>query len=123
MIIKNALNTHKSPSTHCVFAIAQPTHPLYLQAIAGDPIEMRFSRNFNSFILSYKPDTTVKAPTEIFLPPYRYPNGYDVELDPPNATFTSALCPGQDNKLCVSTVGKPPLVVTVTVTPKKVAAP
>lgn len=92
----------------------------YAQAIAGMPVRMEYDRSSNVFTLSMQPDGTIQAPTEIFVPPYRYPNGYNVRLEPAIAQFSWAVCPGYANKLCVS--HKPGVSVltllTVTVSPK-----
>ncbi len=41
------------------------------------PVRMEYDRSSNVFTLSMQPDGTIQAPTEIFVPPYRYPNGYN----------------------------------------------
>ena len=109
---------------HCMLNFVRP----YAQAVDGEPVTMRFDRKGNNFVLSYKPDLAVTAPTEIFVPPYRYPNGYTVQLEPADAKFTAKACPSDQgrpwkNKLCVTapagTGGQAlPAVMTVTVTPK-----
>ena len=50
------------------------------------------------FTLIFRPDITISAPTEIFLPPYRYPNGYDVDVD---SSLAWKVCDGFANKICV----------------------
>ncbi len=81
----------------CILNLVRP----YAQAIAGTPVDMRFDPATGTFVLAFQPEARIRAPTEIFLPPYRYPKGYDVELAPAGANFTAALCPGHANKLCV----------------------
>ena len=89
----------------------------YAQAIAGTPVHMKFDRATNVFTLSFEPDGSIAAPTEIFLPPYRYPSGYSVKLEPAEAPYKTATCPGFSNKLCVTLEGGAavPALLTVTV--------
>ena len=94
----------------------------YAQAVAGTPTRMGFDRSTNVFTLSMAPDSTIAAPTEIFLPRWRYPSGYQVRVEPAGAPFTWAVCPGFANKLCLSP--RPgvevPAAITVTVSPRSV---
>ena len=63
---------------------------------------MKYDMDHNEFTFTMQPDVTISEPTEIFVPPYRYPNGYTVQLEPASAAFTWAVCPGHANKVCVS---------------------
>jgi hypothetical protein len=53
----------------------------YASRIAGRPLEMHFDRVTRVFELSWEPDTTISAPTEVFVPNFQYPNGYEVEIE------------------------------------------
>lgn len=57
-------------------AIVRP----YARAIAGEPLKMQFDMEIRVFELEFKHDDKANAPTEIFLPDFQYPNGYNVEL-------------------------------------------
>ena len=100
----------------CLKAFIRP----YAQAVAGTPVAMRFAREpAVVFTLSFVPDATIHAPTEIFLPPYRFPHGYRVALEPAGAPFTWATCAQRANVLCVTATNgsaELPAAVTVTVT-------
>eukprot|EP01065_Artemidia_motanka_P047746 TRINITY_DN7550_c0_g1_i1.p2 TRINITY_DN7550_c0_g1~~TRINITY_DN7550_c0_g1_i1.p2 ORF type:complete len:502 (+),score=221.05 TRINITY_DN7550_c0_g1_i1:72-1577(+) len=81
----------------------------YASAVAGVPESMSFDSKTAAFSLRYTPDAAVKAPTEIMLPPLRYPSGYTVTL---SEGLSSAPCvDGASWKLCVtaaaSAAGKP----------------
>jgi hypothetical protein len=41
---------------------------------------MNFNIKKKCFVYSYRPDEKISAPTEIYVPRYHYPKGYDVEL-------------------------------------------
>jgi len=93
----------------------------YAQATAGTPIDMKYDRSSKIFTFAMKPDSRIQAPTEIFLPPYCYPNGYEIAIEPVTAPFTWQTCPNYANKLCLST--KPgasslPSRLTISVSPK-----
>lgn len=51
----------------------------YAIAIAGEPQTMMFNRERREFVLIWKPDESVTAPTEIFVPRLHYPKSYSVE--------------------------------------------
>lgn len=51
----------------------------YATATAGGIIAMSFERRSGSFELRYKPDATIIAPTEIFVPKIQYPDGFSLE--------------------------------------------
>jgi hypothetical protein len=57
-------------------AIVRP----YARKIAGQPLRMTFDMNTRVFEFEFQPDSSVGAPTEIFVPTYQYPDGYSVEL-------------------------------------------
>jgi hypothetical protein len=52
----------------------------YARRTAGEPRRMRFELETRTFELVFQPDPAVDAPTEIFVPDYQYPQGYDVAL-------------------------------------------
>lgn len=60
-------------------ALAAIVRP-YAQAIAGEPVRMSFDLSSRVFEFEFAPDPSIKAPTEIFVPAFQYPNGYSVEL-------------------------------------------
>ncbi|HTX72331.1 MAG TPA: cellulase family glycosylhydrolase [Rectinemataceae bacterium] len=51
----------------------------YAMATAGELTEMRFSLRSGEFLLRYRPDGAVSAPTEVFLPKLHYPRGCRIE--------------------------------------------
>jgi hypothetical protein len=52
----------------------------YVQAIAGEPLHMKFDRKSRTFEFEFRHDASIAAPTEIFVPNYQYPQGYHVEV-------------------------------------------
>ena len=52
----------------------------YARATAGEPLSMHFDPNTRIFKFKFRHDPAVKAPTELFVPDYQYPHGYEVEL-------------------------------------------
>lgn len=53
----------------------------YPRATAGEPIVFRFDPRTGALEFRFRPDSSVKAPTEIYLPPVQYPQGYRVEVE------------------------------------------
>ena len=53
----------------------------YAQAVAGTPGAMSFDTSSGAFRLRYRPDPRITAPTEIFVSPLHYPDGYRVRVD------------------------------------------
>jgi hypothetical protein len=53
----------------------------YAMATAGKPLHMSFDMKTRTFIYKWKPDTTVKHPTVIFVPKVHYPKEYAIEAD------------------------------------------
>lgn len=54
----------------------------YARRVAGEPLEMRFDPDSGDFLLRYRPEAAVLAPTEIWVPEARhYPEGYAVEVE------------------------------------------
>ncbi|MGZ3438584.1 MAG: cellulase family glycosylhydrolase [Polyangia bacterium] len=51
----------------------------YPARVAGDPISYAFDAASSTFTLAYAPDRAQALPTEIVVPPRRYPNGFTVE--------------------------------------------
>ncbi|OQB96024.1 MAG: Cellulase (glycosyl hydrolase family 5) [Spirochaetes bacterium ADurb.Bin110] len=47
----------------------------YAPAVAGDILLMQFNRRKGRFILEYKPDHSIKAPSEVFVPMIQFPRG------------------------------------------------
>jgi hypothetical protein len=52
----------------------------YARKTAGIPLRMCFDRNNRIFEFEYRYDEGIDGPTEIFVPDFQYPNGYQVEL-------------------------------------------
>jgi hypothetical protein len=52
----------------------------YARAVAGTPIRMAYDMQTGVFEFVYKHDRDISAPTELFIPSYQYPNGYNVEV-------------------------------------------
>jgi hypothetical protein len=53
----------------------------YAKAVAGDILEMSFNARSGSFLLRYRPDPAVAAPTEVFVPAIQYPRGFGVAVE------------------------------------------
>jgi hypothetical protein len=53
----------------------------YARFIQGIPLKMEFNRKKGIFDLHFIADPLIIQPTEIFIPNYRYPNGYDLKAD------------------------------------------
>ncbi len=51
----------------------------YARRIAGTPLLVQFHRKKGIFHFEFEPDETIQAPTEVYVPPIQYPNGYEVE--------------------------------------------
>lgn len=51
----------------------------YARKVAGEPVSMAFDLETRTFTFSYRP-ADLSAPTEIFVPEYQYPAGYNVEV-------------------------------------------
>ena len=60
-------------------ALAAVVRP-YAQAVAGEPLEMRFDPRRCRFTFTFRHDPRVSAPTELFVPLSRYPCGCRVEV-------------------------------------------
>lgn len=52
----------------------------YARAVAGEPLRMHFDRRRRVFEFCFRHDPRVSAATEIFVPGYQYPRGYDVTV-------------------------------------------
>jgi endoglycosylceramidase len=52
----------------------------YAQATAGELLEQRFDPATGEFVLRYRPDPAVTAPTSVVVPQRAYPGGYDVSV-------------------------------------------
>ncbi|MFO0548700.1 MAG: cellulase family glycosylhydrolase [Polyangiaceae bacterium] len=51
------------------------------ERVAGDPVSYAFDPATQTFTLTYKPDASITAPTEISVPARVYPTGYTVQCD------------------------------------------
>ena len=52
----------------------------YARATAGEPLRQVFDRRRGHFVLEFRPDPAVTAPTEVFVPGLQYPNGCRLEV-------------------------------------------
>ncbi len=52
----------------------------YAKAVAGEPLNMRFDPVKGIFTFSFRHDTSITEPTEIFVPNSQFPAGYRVEV-------------------------------------------
>ena len=66
----------------------------YASKVAGTPHQMRFDIKARKFVFVFTHDPTISAPTELFVPNYQYPDGYEVtvsdgevEIDPEAQTL------------------------------------
>ena len=75
------------------------------------PLSMSFELARRSFTLGWEPDAAISAPTEIFVPRFQYPKGFDVALSSGTFAFDES-----DQVLKVS--GVMDRKVTVTITPR-----
>jgi hypothetical protein len=85
----------------------------YARAVAGEPLRMRFDRRRRTFELAFRHDPAVAAPTEIFVPAYQYPRGYEVEL----SDGSSESCP--DTQTLVYRHGAERTTHTVRIRPRR----
>lgn len=53
----------------------------YARATAGEILEMRFDSRRGTFLLRYRPDPAIAAPTEVFLPELQFPRGFSIEAE------------------------------------------
>jgi hypothetical protein len=53
----------------------------YARAVAGEILEMRFDLRRGRFLLRYRPDPAVAAPTEIFVPEHQFPEGFSLRTE------------------------------------------
>lgn len=52
----------------------------YAQKVAGEPLNMRFEPELGIFTFSFRHDSAITEPTEIFVPNSQFPAGYRVEV-------------------------------------------
>ena len=52
----------------------------YPTKVAGEPVNLAFDMRKKTFEFSYRHAAEIDAPTEIFIPTYQYPNGYEVRV-------------------------------------------
>ena len=81
----------------------------YAMKIAGMPLSMSFELARRSFTLGWEPDAAISAPTEIFVPRFQYPKGFDVALSSGTFAFDES-----DQVLKVSGVMDRKVMVTIT---------
>ena len=52
----------------------------YPMKVAGVPVSMSFDIHKKAFEFSFRHAAEINAPTEIFIPDYQYPQGYQVQV-------------------------------------------
>ena len=52
----------------------------YARKVAGEPLAMTFDMTRRAFFFSFRHDPKVNAPTEIFVPAFQYPAGFEVAV-------------------------------------------
>ncbi len=52
----------------------------YPAKVAGEPLRMAFDLHTRNFEFSFRHQDGIAAPTEIFIPDYQYPHGYQVQV-------------------------------------------
>ena len=82
----------------------------YPQATAGTNLTYKYDQKTGKFTMSYVADSSIDAPTVIFVSPITAPNGYDVVASTGTVTKN-----GSYVELDVTTSG--PVQVTITPTP------
>lgn len=75
----------------------------YARATSGEPLAMSFDPGSGEFSYRYRPDAGIPQPTEIFVSPLHYPDGYEVnavnarwEAAPGNRLLVKPVVPDQD---------------------------
>jgi hypothetical protein len=53
----------------------------YARATAGELLEMRFDARRGIFLMRYRPDPAIAAPTEVFVPALQVPRGFTVRAE------------------------------------------
>jgi hypothetical protein len=53
----------------------------YARATAGEILEMRFDSRRGTFLLRYRPDPAIAAPTVVFVPELQFPLGFSIETE------------------------------------------
>ncbi len=78
----------------------------YAQATAGTPLAMSFDVNTGAFDFRFRPDLSIDAPTEIFVSPLHYPDGWEATVEGgtiEGQTSTSLLVrPSSDDEVVVT---------------------
>ena len=75
------LDERKDPSDidsggRALQAVVRP----YPRAVAGELIKFSFDIKRRVFELEFRHDPAIDKPTEVFIPDYQYPRGYEVKL-------------------------------------------
>jgi endoglycosylceramidase len=85
----------------------------YPRATAGKPLRICFDIKKRIFEFEFSHDSSVAKPTEVFIPDYQYPKGYEVKL----SDGSSVRDP--DNQLLIYTHTLGREVHTIRVTPRR----
>jgi hypothetical protein len=81
----------------------------YAVRTAGEPLFMGFTLKKKRFVFRYRPDEKIAAPTEIYVPRFHYPRGFDVAV-------SSGAVSRNDAEQTLSIAGAKGEAVTVIVT-------
>lgn len=65
-------------------ALAERLARPYPRAIAGSPIDWNYDKNTKVLTVKWSGNPNVSGPTELFLSPKYYPNGWDIKANDPN---------------------------------------
>ncbi|MGG1152879.1 cellulase family glycosylhydrolase [Bacillus wiedmannii] len=67
-------------------ALAERLARPYPRAIAGNPIDWKYDTNKNVLTVTWSENQNVAGPTELFLSPKYYPNGWEIKTNDPTDT-------------------------------------
>jgi len=85
----------------------------YPRAIAGEPIRFSFDIKKRVFEFEFRQDPAVDKPSELFIPDFQYPEGYDVRVSD-GVSVRDAV-----NQMLIYTHGRDREVHTIRVTPRR----
>ncbi|GFF45543.1 endoglycoceramidase [Aspergillus lentulus] len=89
----------------------------YPAAVAGTPNSFSFDESSGTFTLQFTSEPSIKAPTEIILPPSTFPNGYKVQVLP-DGSLLQYVVNKRTLALFTSTSIKNAIKISVTVSPR-----
>jgi len=82
----------RDPMTHALVDNPQADVVVrtFPHAIAGQPVSFSFDTTSHVFTLTFQDKAGVTGPTEIFLAPHIYPNGYDLQVSDAAGTWSQS---------------------------------